>query len=301
MERFSHSRISSFEKCPKAYEYQYLLKEPETFSTIEQHLGTSVHQALEWAYRQRELSMPTSLSVQKKFRGYFSSKKGGDVRVIKKGILESAYQEAGLEMIERFCSNKFENDRSETVGLEVEFVVKLAGGIQYRGFIDRISREKGGTLRITDYKTGSLVNEPSEGRQLPSYALWGFEGQNDDSLEICFEDLKKGKTFKSVVKRSDVPKIQNGIVKSIGVISCSKTFPASPSHLCRWCGYCPICPSAHASVPRKWRLSQKSNQELNEPEICPSCGGDLEERDGKYGSFVGCECYPDCKYTRNEW
>lgn len=31
--------------------------------------------------------------------------------------------------------------------------------------------------------------------------------------------------------------------------------------------------------------------------ICPQCGGKLVEREGKYGKFVGCSNYPNCKFT----
>ncbi len=30
---------------------------------------------------------------------------------------------------------------------------------------------------------------------------------------------------------------------------------------------------------------------------CPKCGGDLKERNGKYGKFFGCSNYPKCSYT----
>jgi DNA topoisomerase-1 len=33
-------------------------------------------------------------------------------------------------------------------------------------------------------------------------------------------------------------------------------------------------------------------------ETCPACGGDLVERSGKTGKFIGCMNYPDCAYTR---
>ncbi len=32
---------------------------------------------------------------------------------------------------------------------------------------------------------------------------------------------------------------------------------------------------------------------------CPSCGNELVIRDGKYGKFIACETYPQCKYTEN--
>jgi hypothetical protein len=31
--------------------------------------------------------------------------------------------------------------------------------------------------------------------------------------------------------------------------------------------------------------------------ICPRCGGTLMERSGKYGPFLGCSNYPNCKFT----
>ncbi len=31
--------------------------------------------------------------------------------------------------------------------------------------------------------------------------------------------------------------------------------------------------------------------------ICPNCGGDLIERQGKYGTFLGCRNYPHCRFT----
>lgn len=30
---------------------------------------------------------------------------------------------------------------------------------------------------------------------------------------------------------------------------------------------------------------------------CPNCGGQLVERNGKYGSFLGCSNYPNCRFT----
>jgi DNA topoisomerase-1 len=34
-------------------------------------------------------------------------------------------------------------------------------------------------------------------------------------------------------------------------------------------------------------------------EACPECGGELVERQGSQGAFVGCSNYPKCGYTRN--
>lgn len=37
------------------------------------------------------------------------------------------------------------------------------------------------------------------------------------------------------------------------------------------------------------------NKDVNK---CPWCGGQLIERNGKYGKFIGCTNFPRCKYTR---
>ena len=34
--------------------------------------------------------------------------------------------------------------------------------------------------------------------------------------------------------------------------------------------------------------------------ICPQCGGQLVLRQGRYGSFYGCDNYPKCKFTLNK-
>lgn len=48
------------------------------------------------------------------------------------------------------------------------------------------------------------------------------------------------------------------------------------------------------------RMAEESNKKLTEKaKICPKCGGNLVERVGKYGKFLGCSNYPKCQYTEN--
>jgi len=44
----------------------------------------------------------------------------------------------------------------------------------------------------------------------------------------------------------------------------------------------------------------QSKKDINsDGEICPKCGQKLIVRKGKYGKFIGCLGYPDCKYTKD--
>ena len=42
----------------------------------------------------------------------------------------------------------------------------------------------------------------------------------------------------------------------------------------------------------------KNNNKKIANNICPRCGGNLVNRNGKYGSFIGCSNYPKCRFTK---
>ena len=46
------------------------------------------------------------------------------------------------------------------------------------------------------------------------------------------------------------------------------------------------------------RIKINNNRELENNMICPKCGNELVERNGKYGKFIGCSNYPKCKYIK---
>lgn len=39
---------------------------------------------------------------------------------------------------------------------------------------------------------------------------------------------------------------------------------------------------------------------MSEQGTCPECGGDLVKRNGKYGEFLGCSNFPDCRYIKKD-
>ena len=51
----------------------------------------------------------------------------------------------------------------------------------------------------------------------------------------------------------------------------------------------------HINRVKQIQKEKKNNYNENE---CPMCGGQLVERKGKYGSFIGCSNYPKCRYTK---
>lgn len=57
-------------------------------------------------------------------------------------------------------------------------------------------------------------------------------------------------------------------------------------------------------LPKYRPLKEEKREEVKTLEdasaICPMCGGELVERNGRYGPFLGCSNYPKCKFTRNK-
>lgn len=56
---------------------------------------------------------------------------------------------------------------------------------------------------------------------------------------------------------------------------------------------------ANNTVSKKEHVQGIQDMKQNiEKGICPRCGGTLVEKQGKYGTFYGCENYPKCKFIK---
>lgn len=66
------------------------------------------------------------------------------------------------------------------------------------------------------------------------------------------------------------------------------------------CAYSALIHANDASISRKEHIQNiRTNQQNLSNNICPRCGKKLVLRQGKNGSFMGCEAYPQCKFTKN--
>lgn len=310
---FSFSAISTFKSCPKAFEYKYIEKLPEAFSSIEGHMGASVHFALEWAFKERQEGREPDLAgVSEQFKqAFWESRNLEKTKVIKAGTTIAEYFDQGKELITSFFKRIFPVDKSTTLLLEHKFEINLAEKIKYRGIIDRVSRGEDGVIQITDYKTGR-TGHPLDNLQLPSYALYIFQHEHENSTDIdigidiedeirlCIEDLKEQRTLVAPFHRNGIKQVRAELLRGIEQIldTDKEDFKVTPSLLCHWCGYNQMCDSPHESVknPDGYQPHRQVGQE--EPDgCCPHCGSQLIKRNGKYGAFMGCSNFPRCRYT----
>ena len=56
-------------------------------------------------------------------------------------------------------------------------------------------------------------------------------------------------------------------------------------------------PDAHRKHRQNVRAAINDYERKLSEGICPRCGGQLVSRKGRYGTFLGCSNYPNCKYT----
>ncbi|MCF7837240.1 MAG: PD-(D/E)XK nuclease family protein [Candidatus Marinimicrobia bacterium] len=242
-ECFSFSRLGSFEKCPKAYEYRYILEaEPDFETTIEAYMGTCVHEVLERAYRQPG-------ATWRQFSAWYEQAwaAGGPekARIVRRGTQADEYRRTGSDCLKAYHRTFYGQDDGETLGLEQEFFITLSNGERYRGFIDRIARMPNGVVRLIDYKSGKRVPNPATDMQLRSYALFALREHRQDAVEICYYDLRAARAKLATVHADDLPEIEAITVGNINRVKDATRFPAKPSILCGWCGYNQQCDDSY--------------------------------------------------------
>jgi RecB family exonuclease len=289
---FSCSRISTFRKCPRSFEFSYVQCLPQAFETIEKHMGSAVHEVFEWVYHELEEGRsPKGREVEACYREIWSNLDIASARIVKKDLGADDYFKAGLEMALGYLHRSILTETGKTLHIEHAFDYDLGGGRLYHGIIDRVTRLADGTLRLVDYKTGRSLPDVHRDLQLRSYCLPMFSLYGDDVIEICYEGLREGRSLTARIVRRDVAELTAEINRAVDEILACDVFGAAPSALCAWCGHLPRCPEGQARVDEaKIEVSDR---------VCPRCGGALKERSGRFGPFLSCSRFPGCRFTRN--
>jgi CRISPR/Cas system-associated exonuclease Cas4 (RecB family) len=297
VDSYSFSAISSFKTCPKSFEYKYIKKIKEAFFSIESYMGTSVHETLKWAYEQKQKNIELQIDdINNQYKYFWDKGSLLKVKVIKINNSIEDYFNQGFELLTSYFQRVFCSDKSESLHLEHKFEIFLDKHIKYRGVIDRISKTQDKVIRITDFKTGK-VSHPLKTLQLPSYALYVFENNLDTKIELSFEDLKEKREIIAPFCREDGKEIRSNLIEEITRIKNTNDFKTQPSVLCMWCGYNKICKNPHDSVKSTLNSKNLLNSEDEYGKCCPKCGEVLVKREGKFGAFMGCSDFPECKYT----
>jgi putative RecB family exonuclease len=256
---YSHSRLGTFERCPRRFQYRYLWKIPAEGESIEGFVGKRVHEVLERLHRVAEQhgapSLPKVLwRFQQMFAEAYDARR---VRIAREGTPLDFYRELGEQCLANYYREHYPFDRDETLALEERVSFDLGAGGRYavQGFVDRIARTRDGAIEIQDYKTSARVPSQAqvdEDRQLALYQIGVGERFGARPVRLVWRYLRQRRTLVSTRTPEQLGLLAAQTRALIDRIRSETVFEARPSALCRWCEYregCPASPERRADRP----------------------------------------------------
>lgn len=260
---YSHSRLSSFENCPKQFEYRYIQKIPSETEGIEAFVGKRVHEILERLYLfVGEGKIPGVEKVVDRYHKLWEETYDGErVRIIREGTPLSFYRNLGESCLRGYYMRHYPFDESETLGIEQRVVFPLddAGEYQMQGIIDRISRARDGAIEVHDYKTSARVPSQrilDQDRQLALYQIGLSKKYGEDApFRLVWHYVAKNVTRVSTRTPEQLRTLREQTIARIDEIQAATEFKAKKISLCPWCEYKSICPLWAQNVPESTHAS----------------------------------------------
>jgi putative RecB family exonuclease len=249
-EIFSHSRLASFEECPRKFHYRYVQKLPAESESIEAFLGKRVHDVLERLYHFTRRGMVPSLAkVIERFRALWEAGFAPSIRIAREGMEPEHYRANGERCLSNYYRRHYPFDHGETLGVEERVTFRLDQSDRYRvqGVIDRIVRAPDDAIEIHDYKTGQRVprqEQLDQDRQLALYQIGAAERFGGDRpFRLVWHYLLSDQLRTSSRTPEHLASLREHTIDLIDRIRAEQRFEPRPSALCRWCEYREICPA----------------------------------------------------------
>lgn len=248
---YSHSRLSTFETCPRQFHFRYVLRVPEESEGIEAFVGKRVHEVLERLYEfvDRGQVPPLQKVVDRYYQIFDEHWDDARIRIVKEGTDKAFYRELGSRCLHNYYRRHYPFDADETLGLEERVLFELdeAGRYKVQGIVDRISRAPDGAIEIVDYKTGQWVPSQSkldEDRQLALYQL-GLQKVYGPKqpMRLVWHYVAKGVTRVSQRTPEQLERLRATTMERIDEIQRESAYEPKPSRLCDWCEYRSLCPA----------------------------------------------------------
>ena len=261
MKRYSHSKLSTFEQCPKRYKYRYIDKIRILEISIEAFLGKIVHNTLEWLYTElKQNKIPPIEETISYYSNDWEKNYSPTIKIVKKDLTIKDYFNKGVSFILNYYT-KNHPFTDNTLELEKRIVINLdnEGKYKLQGYIDRLvhNLEKD-EFEVHDYKTANNLptkEKINSDRQLAIYSLGIKEifGEDKEVL-LIWHYLAHNTKICSRRTKEELQKLKQDTIILINQIQSTTNFPANKSILCNWCEYKSRCP--------EFNKTKKESQEL---------------------------------------
>ncbi len=255
---YSHSRLSTYEKCPLQYRFRYLDRIKRDTQSIEAFMGNKVHDALESLYRDLLASKTPALDeLLALYHTNWDSGFSDKITIVKTEFAADHYRKIGVDCITRYYRGHHPFDDGTTLGLEERVTLALddEGRYQLQGYIDRLVRQDRDVLEIHDYKTSSSLPSDADlrrDRQLTLYRMAVAKRYPDArEIRLVWHYLAFDRRLTSDRTPQEMEQHRRQTIGLIDAIEAAKSFPPRESALCRWCEYRDICPLFATPDPPK--------------------------------------------------
>jgi putative RecB family exonuclease len=277
---YSHSRLSSFENCPRQFHFRYVERRPVDTESIEAFLGKRVHEVLERLNRFVGRGLVPSLArVLERFRAewqrHFDAER---VRIVRAEWPVPAWREMGERCLSNHYRRHYPFDRDETLGIEEHVAFSLDPADRYRmqGFVDRVARGSDGALEIHDYKTGRWI-PPQDAldadRQLALYQM-GLESRygGGQPVRLVWHYLLRDQVRVSTRTPEQLDALRADTMGLIDRIESEREYAPQPSALCTWCEFNDVCPAARRTRRESDAALATSRAEIPKPRLTRPAG-----------------------------
>jgi DNA helicase-2/ATP-dependent DNA helicase PcrA len=263
--RMSASAINTYERCPKMYEYQTILRIP-TREQSHLRLGILVHNVLERFHRDAGAPPANAEEAQERLgkllEAAIASSGWGDSDDDRQ-LLERA-----RTMLARYAESDFARPEG-AVTTEASFSLqlpptelmsqtpvggKILDGIQINGKIDRIDRAPDGGTRVVDYKTGhdkqtgAQLRKGAESEiQLAVYKMAAAKALGLEAEGLVYYYLENAQpVIEAEASEEHVEDVRRTITEVADKII-SLDFTPKPDHFkCKTCAFNHVCPATEA-------------------------------------------------------
>ncbi len=243
----SPSRLATWLKCPRQYQFQHVLKLP-TRPSPHLDLGSNVHAALrDWlrlapAARTWERMLEFYRAAWRTNRPAFRERSREELR---------EWGERGIAMLRRFV----EATPPDLEPLAIEKWVGIDfGDLDVRGKVDRVDGLADGSLRVVDYKTGKPPKDPGRLREddlaaavYARGASTNFAGAPVAAVEYLYLETMESVSFPvddAWQEHKETALVT--LARSARDGEARGDFPARPTKLCAWCDFSERCPEGKA-------------------------------------------------------